>query len=108
MVVYDKLCKKDSDGNKKGKKMENNYCLSKHISWQRIDNSIVIIDERSEEIKMLNESASDFWITFTKNFSFNDALSALSQKYSVTSNEIEEDFHQLLCMLVTSQVLYEC
>ncbi|MDD3123977.1 MAG: PqqD family protein [Candidatus Izemoplasmatales bacterium] len=88
--------------------MENNYCLSKHISWQMIDDSIVIIDERTEKVKILNESASDFWITFIKFFNFNEALLALSQKYSVTRNEIEEDFHQLLYMLVSNQVLYEC
>jgi len=88
--------------------MENNYCLSKHISWQMIDDSIVIIDERTEKVKILNESASDFWITFIKIFNFNEALLALSQKYSVTRNEIEEDFHQLLYMLVSNQVLYEC
>lgn len=78
---------------------------SKNISWQLIDNQILIIDEISKKEFVLKEIGKEFWILIKSHHLFKEIVKILSERYNVANDIIISDMKEFTDDLISKKLL---
>lgn len=79
--------------------------FSKHISWQRLNNTVYIIDEITKKRFLLTGVAEDIWLLIKEDYPFIDIVNTLSKKYNVSEDVLVADTNVFIENLYNENLL---
>lgn len=69
------------------------FFYTPNISWQLLDNEIIIVNEKNKKVYLLQNTAKDFWLAIDgKNV--DDIVSSLYREYSAEYQQLEKDLKE--------------
>lgn len=69
------------------------FFYAPNISWQLLDNEIIIVNEKNKKVYLLQNTAKDFWLAIDgKNV--DDIVSSLYREYSAEYQQLEKDLKE--------------
>lgn len=69
------------------------FFYAPNISWQLLDNEIIIVNEKNKKVYLLQNTAKDFWLAIDgKNI--DDIVSSLYREYSAEYQQLEKDLKE--------------
>tara|TARA_B100002019_G_scaffold265312_1_gene254759 strand:- start:84 stop:347 length:264 start_codon:yes stop_codon:yes gene_type:complete len=78
--------------------MDTSYKINKNINFQKIDETIFILNIDDGEYYELSDSASYIWNLISEEFSYNKILNELESSFEFENN-IKQDLDELLLEL---------
>ena len=76
------------------------------VVWQRVDDSVIVIHLRSNEIYSLNVTAARFWELLEDGREITEIRSILQSEFEITDDELDTEIAALVQSLVSANLVH--
>lgn len=77
------------------------------ISWQKIGETVFVINEISKQMYFFDDIATEFWLQIEKSINFNSMIENLISLYEMPEYEISNDVKDFLLYLKNEDLIIE-
>ena len=83
------------------------YCFNKHISWQTLDGTLYLTDERDGQLYLLNETGMKMCLALVAGESTESIIQNISEQYAISTQQVTQDFSTLRNDLLQASFIVE-
>ncbi len=76
--------------------MNNKFDINPHIKWRKLGEKVSLLDIKSGEYHILNETASEIWILMSEGKNYEDIINFFNQKYGLKKGIFKIDLELII------------